>query len=135
MRTRKLTGIISVVVAIGLLASTAAPTLAAPVPSSAVSLRAAVASSITPVRWRGRGWHGHGNGGAVAAGVIGGLLLGGIIASQAGQGYYGPPPGYYGPPPGYGPGDWMAYCSSRYRSFDPASGTYLGYDGYRHPCR
>ena len=27
-----------------------------------------------------------------------------------------------------------AYCSRRYRSYDPASGTYLGYDGYRHPC-
>ncbi|MGH6739994.1 MAG: BA14K family protein, partial [Bradyrhizobium sp.] len=22
----------------------------------------------------------------------------------------------------------------RYRSYDPASGTYLGYDGLRHPC-
>jgi hypothetical protein len=26
-------------------------------------------------------------------------------------------------------------CSERYRSFDPASGTYLGFDGSRHPCR
>src|SRR5258706_11757791 len=31
--------------------------------------------------------------------------------------------------------DWIASCSQRYRSFDPASGTYLGYDGYRHYCR
>jgi hypothetical protein len=31
--------------------------------------------------------------------------------------------------------DWARYCSRRYRSFDPASGTYLGYDGYRHDCR
>jgi hypothetical protein len=30
--------------------------------------------------------------------------------------------------------DWLAYCTARYRSFDPASGTYLGYDGERHPC-
>jgi hypothetical protein len=22
----------------------------------------------------------------------------------------------------------------RFRSYDPASGTYLGYDGQRHPC-
>ncbi len=136
MRTRKLTGIISVVAVIGLLASTAAPALAAPVPSSTASLHSAIASPVTQVRWRGH------RGGGVAAGVLGGLLLGGIIASQAGAGYYGPGPGYYGPgpgyygpPPGYGPGDWMAYCSSRYRSFDPASGTYMGYDGYRHPCR
>ena len=27
-----------------------------------------------------------------------------------------------------------AYCQQRYRSYDPASGTYLGYDGLRHPC-
>ncbi|SHL80943.1 BA14K-like protein [Bradyrhizobium lablabi] len=26
-------------------------------------------------------------------------------------------------------------CARRYRSFDPASGTYLGHDGYRHPCQ
>src|SRR6516165_2873520 len=30
--------------------------------------------------------------------------------------------------------DWIASCARRYRSFDPASGTYLGYDGYRHYC-
>lgn len=46
-----------------------------------------------------------------------------------------PPPGYYAAAPAYGGGDWLAYCSSKYRSFDPASGTYLGYDGYRHPCQ
>ncbi|MGB9173724.1 BA14K family protein [Bradyrhizobium sp.] len=22
----------------------------------------------------------------------------------------------------------------QYRSYDPRSGTYLGYDGFRHPC-
>ena len=27
-----------------------------------------------------------------------------------------------------------AYCRARYRSYDPVSGTYLGYDGLRHPC-
>jgi uncharacterized protein RhaS with RHS repeats len=31
-------------------------------------------------------------------------------------------------------GDATAYCMQRYRSYDPASGTYLGYDGLRHPC-
>lgn len=25
-------------------------------------------------------------------------------------------------------------CLARYRSYDPATNTYLGYDGYRHPC-
>jgi BA14K-like protein len=27
-----------------------------------------------------------------------------------------------------------ASCAQRYRSYDPASGTFLGYDGRRHPC-
>jgi hypothetical protein len=31
-------------------------------------------------------------------------------------------------------GDASGYCAQRYRSYDPASGTYLGYDGLRHPC-
>src|SRR5882724_7296888 len=26
-------------------------------------------------------------------------------------------------------------CAQRYRSYDPASGTFLGYDGHRHSCR
>jgi len=30
--------------------------------------------------------------------------------------------------------DAVAYCMSRFQSYDPASGTYLGYDGLRHPC-
>jgi hypothetical protein len=28
----------------------------------------------------------------------------------------------------------VEYCMRRFRSFDLASGTYLGYDGLRHPC-
>ena len=36
---------------------------------------------------------------------------------------------------GYGGrGDGAAYCEQRFRSYDPASGTYLGFDGLRHPC-
>ncbi len=27
-----------------------------------------------------------------------------------------------------------SYCAQRFRSYDPRSGTYLGYDGQRHPC-
>ena len=30
---------------------------------------------------------------------------------------------------------WMRYCSMRYRSFDPSSGTFIGYDGMEHFCR
>ncbi len=30
--------------------------------------------------------------------------------------------------------DAAGYCAQRFRSYDPASGTYLGFDGLRHPC-
>lgn len=30
--------------------------------------------------------------------------------------------------------EWFRYCRNRFRSFDDASGTYLGYDGKRHFC-
>jgi len=71
-------------------------------------------------------------GGAVAAGVIGGLALGAILGAAASA--PPPAPGYYGRPYAVD-SDWLAYCSSKYRSFDPRSGTYLGYDGLRHPCQ
>jgi len=32
------------------------------------------------------------------------------------------------------PGAGANWCAQTYRSYDPASGTYLGLDGYRHPC-
>jgi len=43
--------------------------------------------------------------------------------------------GYDGDP-GYvvSSGGDTSYCAQRYQSYDPASGTYLGYDGLRHPC-
>jgi BA14K-like protein len=48
-----------------------------------------------------------------------------------------PRPGY-AYVPGYddrtAPVDDDAYCAQRFRSYDPASGTYLGYDGFRHAC-
>lgn len=87
------------------------------------------------VQWRRHGyhrWHRRHHGGAVAAGVIGGLALGAILGAAAASAPP-PPPVYYGP--AYADGDWLAYCASKYRSFDPRTGTYLGYDGLRHPCR
>jgi len=45
-------------------------------------------------------------------------------------------PGYVAPGAGYEVSSAAdpAYCAQRYRSWDPASGTYLGFDGLRHPC-
>lgn len=130
MRATQLTRWTAALSVVGLIATAATPALSAALPSSVAVLKSAVTSDVSEVHWRGRG-----GGGAVAAGVLGGLLLGGIIASQpnyyGGPAYYGP---VYGPGP-YGPPNWIAYCASRYRSFDPASGTYMGYDGYRHACQ
>jgi hypothetical protein len=69
----------------------------------------------------------------VAAGVIGGLALGAMLGAAASAPPPPPPAAYYEPDDG--DDEWLAYCASKYRSFDPASGTYLGYDGLRHPCQ
>ena len=105
--------------------------------------------------WHGGYAHGYGPGygiGAGAAAVATGALIGGAIATQN-QGYYYPQnQGYYYPaqtysgysdpgyvysdaaPAAYNNGDSVTYCEQTYRSYDPASGSYLGYDGYRHAC-
>lgn len=31
--------------------------------------------------------------------------------------------------------DWYRYCERTYQSFDPATGTFIGYDGREHFCR
>jgi hypothetical protein len=80
---------------------------------------------ITQIRWRGS------RGAGVAAGIVGGMILGGIIASQRPRYYY---PSYGYPPPYAYDDPGIAYCMRRYKSYDPYSMTYLGYDGYRHPC-
>lgn len=128
-----------------ILVSAAAPAFAMP----AVGVAPAVMQSsnsdlLQEVRWHGRrgGYdrryyrhhrhHHHDNnnwGGVAAAGIVG-LAAGAIIGSQASR---AAPPStvYYAPQSS----DWAAYCASKYRSFDIRTGTYLGYDGYRHPCR
>lgn len=98
-------------------------------------------SDVTQVYWRGRGGWGWGG---VGAGLAAGAIIGGAIAAGSAPYYgYGYGPGYYGPAyapapvvvaPAYGGGDDEAYCMQRYRSYDPASGTYLNYDGNRYPC-
>lgn len=84
--------------------------------------------------WRGRRGYGYG--------IAGGLALGALGSSY----YYGDP--YYDDSYAYAPdayygddqyavapaGDDSASCAQRYRSYDPASGTYLAYDGNRYAC-
>jgi BA14K-like protein len=142
-----------------LLVGAASTTSALPLASNGSAINQATPEATTDVYWRGRGW-----GWGVGAGLIGGAIIGGALAAPYYYGgpdpYYGPGPygpaygpGPYGPAygpgpygPAYGPGpygpayagpppgDAVAYCFQRFRSYDPRSGTYLGNDGYRHPC-
>jgi BA14K-like protein len=97
-------------------------------------------------RFGGGGGYRRGNGGFIP-GAVAGAVVGGAIAAApygyGGPGYYAP--GYYddqyyddGPvvvAPAQGGGDdAVAYCMQTYRSYDPRLGTYMGNDGYRHPC-
>lgn len=62
---------------------------------------------------------GGGEGAAIIGGLAAGAIIGGAIAAsqanQAGQRN-------------------ASYCAQRYRSYDPASGTYLNNDGNRYAC-
>src|SRR3954454_14455066 len=121
---------------------------------AAIGLASTTAASARGGRGGGGGFHGgggrahvagggyHGGGryaGAYYRGGVGrGLAAGAIAGAAIGAGYAGY--GYgYSPDESYGYTDAApvaddGYCAQRYRSYDPASGTYLGYDGQRHPC-
>ena len=122
-----------------------------------LSVGSASAGHVENVRWRGGGggWHGgggwrggyghrgYGYRGWGAAPFVGGLAAGAIVGSAfAYPRYYAPYPGNYADNYDYdtyadnyaGDGDAGAYCAQRFKSYDPRSGTYLGYDGQRHPC-
>jgi BA14K-like protein len=98
-------------------------------------------------RFSGGGGNYRRGGGGFIPGAVAGAVIGGAFASQGygyGPGYYDPgyaaDPSYYDDGSGYmavapqGGDDSVAYCMQTYRSYDPQSGTYMGYDGYRHPC-
>ena len=145
--------------AVALLAATSFAGAASAGPIGAPLSQDGASPLVQTVQWRGghRGWgggHGWGGGWGGGAGLAAGAIIGGAIAASRPYGYdYGYAPGYYGYGPtysydpgysdyGYAPGGYVeaapggdvAYCQQRFRSYDPASGTYLGYDGYRHPC-
>ena len=87
-------------------------------PAQAQSADNSLVIQVQHRRGGGRHWHGGGggDGGAVAAGVIGGVILGTIIASEAQR------------------QQAVSYCARRFRSYDPGSMTYVGRDGLRHSC-
>jgi len=98
------------------------------------------AGSVAGGSYYGGGYRHHHRGGGFWPGVA----VGAGIGIGSGYGYYGSP-SYYDDSYGYydegvvaaappTDDDAVAYCTQRYRSYDPASGTYLGNDGLRHPC-
>ncbi|MGH6865152.1 MAG: BA14K family protein [Methyloceanibacter sp.] len=86
---------------------------------------------------------GSGGGNTLGAGLLGfgvGAIVGSALTPR--EVYVAPPPQpVYAPvaPVAYGPEpwspDWYTYCYSRYRSFNPNDGTFVGYDGIVHFCR
>jgi hypothetical protein len=85
---------------------------------------------------------------AVAASVIGSAIAGPTLAQNVGRpandgGMVAEPSGspqYNGsgqvvPAPGAGAGNQIGSNDcARFHSFDPATGTFMGHDGRRHPC-
>jgi len=66
------------------------------------------------------------------------VIIGGALGAPYGYGYG---PDYYydddyyvdAPAVTVDPGS-VAYCQQRFKSYNVRTGTYLGYDGKRHPC-
>ena len=93
----------------------------------------------------GGGGHMGGGGGHFGGGHFGGGHFGhgrGRIVVRGGNRFFGFGDGGYGYDD-YGPGayaygggydDAAAYCMSRFRTYDPSTGTYIGYDGRAHAC-
>jgi hypothetical protein len=115
-----------------LLAGAVAFTFSVPATSAPLiaqsGLSTAIPSSIESVQYYrhrhyGYGHHHHHGGGAGA--LIGGLAAGAIIGGAIAAGQANAAAAAQ---------QNAAYCAQRFRSYDPASGTYLGLDGYRHPC-
>ena len=104
----------------------------------------AVVASVGPASAYGPGW-GWGPG-AIAAGVVGGAVAAATSPLWApgyygyGPGYYNYAPGYYDYAPGYTAaplaptGNSVGWCQAHFRSYNPSTGMYMGYDGMQHPC-
>lgn len=76
--------------------------------------------------------YGYGHRRGIGAGVAG-FAAGAVLGSSLAHGYGGP--GYaYNTAPATGVGNAEASCAQRFRSYNPSTGTYTGYDGRQHRC-
>ena len=132
----RFSGILFAVLVVGTASVSLQPAMAAPL--AVDRSLASSAATPQPVRyrhhgwrhhgWRHHGWHHHGRHhygwrrgyygpGAVVGGLAAGAIIGSAIAGSEARA-----------------ANNDAYCAGRFKSYDPGSGTYLGYDGLRHPC-
>lgn len=136
----------------------AVPASAAPLAAAAGSAPAFAengASLVQNVQWRRYGYgpryygyrRGPAVGAGIAAGIIGGALAAGALAAPPPPPvYYEPAPVYVAPPVVYAPSvpraygystedtDAVAYCSRRFRSYNPETGTYIASGGVVRAC-
>ena len=85
-------------------------------------------------------------GAGIAAGILGGALAAGALAAPPPAVYYEPEPVYVAPPVVYArpvpraygysveDTDAVAYCSRRFRSYNPETGTYIASGGVVRAC-
>jgi len=125
MRFAKTAGVALLVASTAL--AFAMPANSAPLVAAQGSLTAAAPSSVDNVQYYRHGYYGHrhhyhggGGAGALIGGLAAGAIIGGAVAaSQANAAAQ----------------QHAAYCAQRYRSYDPASNTFLARDGNRYPCQ
>lgn len=76
------------------------------------------------------------SGAGIALGAAGLILgLGALAATTQSQRRYAPAPAYRGGSPEPWTRAWYQYCSAKYRSFEPDTGQYTTYSGYKRFCR
>ncbi|SRR5579871_4751092 len=124
--------------------------------TGAPAATAPAAGTAGQTAWNNRGAWGSRNWRHPGSAFWPGVAAGAAVGALGSYAYYGGPD-YYDYGPGYddtyydtgyydgdatvavvpgtiGTGADASYCAQRFRSYDPATGTYLGYDGQRHPC-
>ena len=106
-----------------LVSAEAAQAFPASSPTRPVAVATGDQAALQNVYYRGHRGYRYGRG-AIGLGIAGAIIGGAIIANE----------GYRYRRYRYAGVSARQQCADTYRSFDWDSGTYMGYDGYRHVC-